>query len=464
MQTGYSAIADEWIGIRPGTDGLFVAALIHELLAAEKIDLEFLVRYTNAPWLVIQNPGGADDGLFARDGDGRVLAWDKTANSAVDAHLPDISPALSGEFELAGGVKAVPAFQLLAERFMTAQYTPDAVAAQTGVSADQIRRIAGEIAEAAFEREVVLDVPWTDWAGRKHDKMIGRPVSMHAMRGISAHSNGFHTCRMLHLLQILIGSIDTPGGFRYHPPFPKPLPPPVKPAGKLGEVVAGEPMPGPPLGFPTGPEDLLVDADGAPLRIDKAYSWEAPVAAHGMMHMVITNAANRDPYPIDVLFMYMANMSWNSSMNVGGTIEALTRKDETTGDYVIPKIIYSDAYYSEMIPYADLILPDTTYLERWDCISLLDRPISDADGAADSIRQPVVTPDRDVRPFQDVVLDLGARLGLPGFVAEDGTPAYPGGYSDYIVNHERAPGVGPWQAFAVKTATPSAKAPQPEPA
>ena len=32
IRTGYSAIADEWIGIRPGTDGLFVGALIHELL------------------------------------------------------------------------------------------------------------------------------------------------------------------------------------------------------------------------------------------------------------------------------------------------------------------------------------------------------------------------------------------------------------------------------------------------
>jgi sulfite dehydrogenase (quinone) subunit SoeA len=36
VQTGYSAIADEWLGIVPGTDGLFVAALIHELLRAGK--------------------------------------------------------------------------------------------------------------------------------------------------------------------------------------------------------------------------------------------------------------------------------------------------------------------------------------------------------------------------------------------------------------------------------------------
>ena len=34
VRTGYGAIADEWIGIRPGTDGLFVGALIHELLRA----------------------------------------------------------------------------------------------------------------------------------------------------------------------------------------------------------------------------------------------------------------------------------------------------------------------------------------------------------------------------------------------------------------------------------------------
>ena len=41
VRTGYSAIADEWLGIRPGTDGLFVFALIHELLRAGQIDLDY---------------------------------------------------------------------------------------------------------------------------------------------------------------------------------------------------------------------------------------------------------------------------------------------------------------------------------------------------------------------------------------------------------------------------------------
>jgi len=119
----------------------------------------------------------------------------------------------------------------------------------------------------------------------------------------------------------------------------------------------------------------------------------------------------------------------------------LTDKDDN-GEYVIPRIIYSDAYSSEMVAYADLILPDTTYLERHDCISLLDRPICEADAAADAIRWPVVQPDRDVRGFQSVLCELGAKLNLPGFVNSDGSQKY-ADYADYITNHERKPGIGP---------------------
>ncbi len=443
IRTGYNAIADEWVGIKPGTDGLFVAALIYELLRTENVDLDYLVRYTNVPWLVIDNPGGPDDGLFARDEAGKPLVWDKTAGRVLNGYLPDITPSLSGEITLPDGKKARPVFELMAKRYLDKQYAPESVAEETGVPAEDIRRIAAELADVAFKQEISIDVEWTDWAGRKHDKMIGRPISMHAMRGISAHSNGFHTCRLIHILQILLGSIDCPGGFRYKAPYPKCIPPRLKPKGKTGEVTADEPLGGPHLGFPTSPEDLLVDQNGKAKRIDKAFSWSAPLAIHGMMHMVITNAAKGDPYPIDVLFMYMANMSWNSAMNTGDTLKYLTEKDEWTGAYKIPRIIYSDAYYSEMVPYADLVLPDTTYLERWDCISMLDRPISEPDAPADAIRHPVVKPDRDVRPFQDVLIDLGARLELPGFTNEDGSPTYPGGYPDYMVNHERLPGIGP---------------------
>ena len=452
VQTGYAGISDDWFGVTPGTDGLLILSLIRELMRAGKIDIDYLARYTNAPWLVIRNPGKANDGLFLRDDAGTPMVLDGDSGKAVAHDKTGVRVALHGEVKVEGGGTAVPVFMLMSESWLDDAYAPEAVSDTVGISPDRIRQFAADLAEAAFAEEVVIDQPWTDWKGEKHDKMIGRPVSMHAMRGISAHSNGFQTCRALHVLQLLLGSVEAPGGFRFKPPYPKPPHAHPKPAGRPDQVAAGSPLGGAPLGYVLGPEDLIIDDDGAPQRIDKAYSWDAPMSAHGMMHMVISNAAAGDPYPIDVLFMYMANMAWNSSMNTRGVMEMLTETDPQTGEYKIPKIIYSDAYSSEMVAYADLILPDTTYLERHDAISLLDRPICEADGVADAIRWPVVEPDRDVRGFQSVLLDLGARLGLPGMVNDDGSPKFKD-YGDYIVNHQRKPGVGPLAGFRGETGT-----------
>lgn len=446
VQTGYSAVADDWVGITPGTDGLLILSLIQVLMESGKIDVDYLIRYTNAPWLVIRNPGQADDGLFLRDDDGTPLVLDRKTGKTVKSSKGGVKPELQGEVKLKSGGIATPAFTLMAEEWMKPELSPEATEAETGVPAARVRQMAAEMAEAAFEKTITIDRPWTDWKGEKHDKMIGRPVSMHAMRGISAHSNGFQTCRALHVLQLMLGSVETPGGFRFKPPYPKPAEIHPRPAGRPDQVKPNTPLPGAPLGYLMGPEDLLVDDDGKPSRIDKAYSWDAPMSAHGLMHMVISNAYAGDPYPADVLFMYMANMAWNSSMNTRGVMDMLTAKDEETGEYKIPKIIYSDAYSSEMVAFADLILPDTTYLERHDCISLLDRPICEAEAVADAIRWPVVEPDRDVRGFQSVLLDLGARLGLPGMTNDDGSAKFKD-YADYITNHQRKPGIGPLSGF-----------------
>ena len=439
VRSGYGAIADEWIGIRPGTDGLFVGALIRELLINDRIDFDYLVKYTNAHWLVVRNPGGADDGLIARDAAANPLCWDKRTAAPVAASSIDVAPAVAGEFALPDGRKVVPSFQLLAERFLDGAYAAENVSSTCGIDTETIRRIAAEMADVAFNQEIRLPQPWTDVHGREHAEMIGRPVSMHAMRGISAHANGFHTCRMLHVLQMLLGAIDTPGSFRYQPPYPRTVPPANKPGKTRKENGA---LDANPLGYVHSPDDLVITADGSPRRIDKAFSWEFPLAAHGLLHAVIRNACAGNPYRIDTLFLFMANMGWNSSMNTGETRRMLAQRDPGSGEYTIPHFIYADAFWSETVAFADLVLPDTTYLERHDCISLLDRPISDADSASDSIRQPIVPLDRDVRPFQDVLLDIGARLNLPGMTNADGSTKYPQGFAQYMVEHERTPGVG----------------------
>ena len=429
VRSGYNAVADDWFGITPGTDGLLILSLIHCLLEAGKVDLPYLARFTNAPCLV------GEDGLFLRDANDKPLVISQGRAVAFDT--PGITPELGATHQ---GARTV--FQHMAERYLSPDHAPEAVADRCGIPAPRIRALAAEIADVAFNHPVTIHQDWTDFRGDTHKTMTGRPVSFHAMRGISAHSNGFQTARSLHLLQILLGAVETPGGYRLKPPYPKPAEAHPAPHCK---VTPGKPLDGPHLGYPRGPEHLCLKADGSPARIDKAFSWENPMSAHGMMHMVIANAHAGDPYRIDTLFLYMANMAWNSSMNTAAVMEMLTDKDDA-GDYRIPRIIYSDAYASEMVAYADLILPDTTYLERHDCISLLDRPISEPDAAGDAIRWPVVEPDRDVRGFQSVLIDLGARLGLPGFVDAEGRALY-ADYADYIVNHQRRPGIGPLIGF-----------------
>ena len=441
IRTGYNAVADEWVGITPGTDGLFITALIHELMKAGKIDLHYLAQYTNAPVLIDGDPKSETYGLFLRDKSGKELVIDRATGKPTPFDKKGVKPDLNGQIRKAGN-SHVTVFHKMAELYLDPQHSAEAVAERCGVPAEQIKRLAAELAITAFEEEIRLKQKWTDFRGEEHDEMIGRPVSFHAMRGISAHANGFQTCRLLHVLQIILGSVEVPGGFRFKPPYPKPVEAHPKPHCK---VTPNTPLDGAHLGFTRGQEDLALCEDGTPARIDKAFTWENPMSSHGLMHMVISNAYAGDPYKIDTLFFYMANMSWNSSMNTAAVIDMLTEQD-ADGEYVIPNIIYSDAYSSEMVAYADLVLPDTTYLERHDCISLLDRPICEAEAAADAIRWPVIEPDRDVRGFQTVLVQLANKMGLPGFTNEDGSAKYQD-YADYIVNHERKPGIGPLAGF-----------------
>ena len=133
VRTGYSAVADNWIGIRPGTDGLLILSVIHALLKARKIDVDYLIRYSNAPWLVIDAPGDADHGLFARDEGKKPLVFETVTERVVAIGTQGARPALSGRYQLADGRFAVPSFQLLAEKYLDAKYAPEAVAAETGV-------------------------------------------------------------------------------------------------------------------------------------------------------------------------------------------------------------------------------------------------------------------------------------------------------------------------------------------
>jgi anaerobic selenocysteine-containing dehydrogenase len=447
VRTGYSAIADEWVPIKPGTDGALFLAWIHEIIKQGLYDRDFLVRCTNAAELVNTDVGTDLEGLFVRveavEEEGcfdpqNKLWWDRDRDEPVATHTAGADPYLLGEFKLEDGTPVKPAFQLLKER--VSEYTPEWAEGITGIPAETIRRLAYEMGVTARDQKIELPIQWTDVWDRDHEHVTGNPVAFHAMRGLAAHSNGFQTIRSLAILMSLLGTIDRPGGFRHKAPFPRPVPPCAKPPKGPECVHPNQPLNGMPLGWPADPDDLFVDGEGEPVRIDKAFSWEYPLAVHGLMHNVITNAWRADPYPIDTLLLFMANMAWNSSMNTKSVRDMLTDKDEN-GNYRIPFLVVCDAFNSETVAFADLVLPDTTYLERHDVMSMLDRPISEFDGPVDSVRIPVVPPTGECKPFQDVLIELGTRLQLPAFVREDGSRKYRD-YPDFIVNFETEPGSG----------------------
>jgi len=447
VRTGYAAIADEWVPIKPGTDGALFLALIHEIIEMGLYDRDFLTKYSNAGELVNLDEASSEYGMFVRTeipveegcfDPQNKLWWDRKADKPVITHTEGVDPRLLGEFTLKDGTPVKPAFQLLKER--VAKYTPEWASSITGIPVETIRRLAHEMGVVARDQRIELPIAWTDAWGNDHDTITGNPVSFHAMRGLAAHSNGFQTIRGLSILMSLLGTIDRPGGFRHKAPFPRPIPPCPKTPTHPAAVKPNTPLDGMPLGWPADPDDLFVDDDGEPVRIDKAFSWEYPLAAHGLMHNVITNAWRGDPYKIDTLFLFMANMAWNSTMNTSAVRDMLTDKDEN-GEYKIPFLVVADAFQSETVAYADLVLPDTTYLERHDVMSMLDRPISEYDGPVDSVRIPVLPPTGNSKPFQEVLIELGSRLKLPAFVTKDGKRKFRD-YPDFIVNFETEPGSG----------------------
>jgi anaerobic selenocysteine-containing dehydrogenase len=447
VRTGYAAIADEWVPIKPGTDGALLLAIIHEIIHLGLYDRDFLVQYTNAAQLVNQDEASTEFGMFVRfevppeegcfDPQNK-LWWDRNLDKPISTHTEGADPYLLGEFHWEDGTPMKPSFQLLKER--VEEYTPEWAESITGVDADTIRRLAHEMGVTARDQKIELPIQWTDSWDKDHESITGNPVSFHAMRGLAAHSNGFQTIRALSILMTLLGTIDRPGGFRHKAPFPRPIPPcPKTPSSPQG-VQPNTPLDGMPLGWPADPDDLFVDDDGEAVRIDKAFSWDYPLSVHGMMHNAITNAWRGDPYKLDTMLLFMANMAWNSSMNTDRVREMLVDKD-ANGDYKIPFLVVCDAFQSETVAFADLVLPDTTYLERHDVMSMLDRPISEYDGPMDSVRLPVLPPKGDCKPFQDVLIELGTRLQLPAFVKEDGSRKFRD-YPDFIINYESAPGSG----------------------
>jgi anaerobic selenocysteine-containing dehydrogenase len=427
VRTGYSAIADEWVPIKPGTDGALMLAITHEIIKQGLYDRDFLVDYTNAAELINLDPASNDYGMFIRtdrpveegcfDAQNK-LWWDRKTNGPVDVRCEGCDPYLLGEYEL-DGKPVKTAFQMLKER--VEEYTPE-WAGVSPVSGETIKRLAHEMGVTARDQKIELPIQWTDVWGKEHDSVTGSPVAFHSMRGLAAHSNGFQTIRALGVLMTLLGTIDRPGGFRHKAPFPRPIPPCPKPPKGPEGVQPNTPLDGMPLGWPADPNDLFVDDRANPVRIDKAFSWEYPLSVHGLMHNVITNAWRGDPYKIDTLLLFMANMAWNSSMNTAKVARCSSTRTRTAST--------RSRSSSSAMPSSRRRSPSPTWCCRTPPISSATMrcrcstgPISEFDGPVRLGARPGGATEGRLQAVPGRDRRAGQRLKLPAFVNDDGSVA-----------------------------------------
>ena len=133
---------------------LLILSLIHCLLAAGKVDLEYLARFTNAPLLV--NEDGPDKGLIARNAESQPFVIDRRTGQPAPWDGKGVQPDLGATYQ---GNRTV--FQHMAERYLSDEYTPEAVADRCGIPAPRIRALAAELARVAFDEAIEINQPWT---------------------------------------------------------------------------------------------------------------------------------------------------------------------------------------------------------------------------------------------------------------------------------------------------------------
>jgi anaerobic selenocysteine-containing dehydrogenase len=366
-----AAKADEWIPIVPGTDLSLLLAMLHVLVNEEGLhDAAFLRDSTNAPYLI--DRGGA---LVRAADSGEPLVWDETAGVALRHDDPCLGrAALEGEFDVAG-VACAPAFAAMKARF--AEHTPETAALITGIPAAAIRRIAREFGRTA------LDACPAELDGACYPC---RPVSAVSYRGMQAHANGGLATMALEVLNAVVGALDAVGGTlarsgderRYGCAPPRLTP------GDDGLPVAHIP------GF-----NLSGDIDLPPRTFTLKELFPLSIdSGHLAPPIVLDPQRYGIDYAPEALLVFHTNPVMSS-----GEPDVVMRALERL--FVVDITLHLD----ETAELADVILPESSYLERYNLVNLE----SDAVGLQGA--QPVVPTLHDTREGIDILIDLAERTG-----------------------------------------------------
>lgn len=235
------------------------------------------------------------------------------------------------------------------------QYTPKWAEEKTGISASVIEETAWDFAK---------DAP--------HVLAI-------APRRLTRYGFDVQTARAIAILNALMGNVGVPGGQMMS------TPPPVK---------------APKEDHPPHPHDP---------RADGAGGSKFPFAPEnlGLADGLYTATLTADPYPIKAWLLYATNPLGHGATQNGQLWKAMDNVDF---------ILAIDTQLSDSAYYADLVLPESTYLERD------DTPLAQKDYVPFvCLRKAAIKPVYDTKHVFDICQGIAKRFGMEKYFAKSPT-------------------------------------------
>ncbi|KAB2849098.1 MAG: molybdopterin-dependent oxidoreductase [Hyphomicrobiaceae bacterium] len=204
-----------------------------------------------------------------------------------------------------------------------------------------------------------------------------RPAMAIFERGPTTHTNATYNGLAIHTLNALVGAMYAKGGMMNQMGVPY---------GSL-PIKADEYV-----------DDVAKAASAKKLpRIDKVKTKEWPLASN-MIQEIAKNQIEGNPYKLDTVMFYLTNPIFSTP-------------DCRSWEKALPElfVIETSPFPSETSVFADIIVPDHTYLER-----LQDTPTYPAQGyPVTSLRVPAVKPLYDTKAFSDTLIEIGKRVKGP---------------------------------------------------
>jgi anaerobic selenocysteine-containing dehydrogenase len=391
-----AAKADEWIPIKPGTDQALLLVILNTLIQHERYDEAFARTHTNVPFLAYM------------DGDNMVLTGELN-DSTGDLSNAQVYDEMSGEIRTLTvpdnrndrdeqGNKIRPALEvpecltyngqpvrtvLQFLRDQVRDYTPEWAAEITDVAAEKIAEIADEF---TLTRPALMEPGWFD----------GR------------YENHLQTHRTKAMIQALMGGIDRPGGWVF--------------SGGYHEVVKdywegvwnNERTPMPPGAIGPNFMQRVFFTNKLHWRHrhpSVSHAWneqEWAAGRDGVAFSLFTDAGylesvqgkvdyDGDPYQVKAFFGIASNMTKNFNKHWVDILSSDTVKLNVS----------IDIQSNDSLRYADVILPDLSYLEHYDQLFHVE-----AAHELQIITRDPVKPVVDGRHMLDIFVDLAERMGF----------------------------------------------------